>query len=168
LPLCNLSFLNAIPPTTKGKRNSTEGRLACVSSVSVLVVEDFEPFRRFVCSTLGKRTELQIVGEASDGLDAVHKAQELQPGLIVLDIGLPTLNGIEAAQRIRKLAPQSKVLFVSQETSGDVVQTALNTGAEGYVVKADAASELLTAVSTVLRGEKFVSILGRASHAITS
>jgi DNA-binding NarL/FixJ family response regulator len=139
-----------------------------VSSVSVLVVEDFEPFRRFVCSTLGKRTELQIVGEASDGLDAVHKAQELQPGLIVLDIGLPTLNGIEAAQRIRKLAPQSKVLFVSQETSGDVVQTALNTGAKGYVVKADAASELLTAVSTVLRGEKFVSILGRASHAITS
>jgi DNA-binding NarL/FixJ family response regulator len=132
------------------------------------VVEDFEPFRRFVCSTLGNRTELQIVGEASDGLDAVHKAQELQPGLIVLDIGLPTLNGIEAAQRIRKLAPQSKVLFVSQETSGDVVQTALNTGAEGYVVKADAASELLTAVSTVLRGEKFVSILGRASHAITS
>jgi CheY-like chemotaxis protein len=63
-----------------------------MSSLSVLVVEDFEPFRRFICSTLGKRPELRIVGEVSDGLEAVQKSQELQPGLILLDVGLPTLS----------------------------------------------------------------------------
>jgi DNA-binding NarL/FixJ family response regulator len=89
-------------------------------SVRVLLVEDHEPFRRFVCSMLGKRTDLKVIGEASDGLDAVRKAEELQPDLILLDVGLPTLNGIEAARRIRKLSPESKMLFVSQETSTDV------------------------------------------------
>jgi CheY-like chemotaxis protein len=71
----------------------------------VLVVEDYEPFRRFVCSTLSKRPDLQIVGEVSDGLEAVLKARELRPDLILLDVGLPTLNGIEAARRIRELSP---------------------------------------------------------------
>ena len=78
------------------------------SPVRVLVVDDYEPFRRFVCSTLGKSSDLQVIGEASDGLEAIHKAEELQPDLIVLDIGLPTLNGIEAARRIRKLSPNPK------------------------------------------------------------
>lgn len=79
-----------------------------MSTFRVLVVDDYEPFRRFVCSTLAKKPELQIVAEASDGLEAVHKAEELRPDLIVLDIGLPTLNGIEAARRIRKLSPNPK------------------------------------------------------------
>ena len=92
--------------------------------VSVLVVEDYEPFRRFICSMPGKRSELQIVGEASDGLQAVQKAQELQPDLILLDIGLPTLNGIEAASRISRLVPVAKVLFVSQNNGADVVAAA--------------------------------------------
>src|SRR5271170_4203313 len=92
---------------------------ACVSSIRVLVVDDYEPFRQFICSTLRKRPELQIVGEVSDGLEAVQKAQELQPDLIVLDIGLPTLNGIEAARRIRSVSPESKILFVSQESYAD-------------------------------------------------
>src|ERR1700730_19303197 len=91
-----------------------------VSSVGVLVVDDHKSFRRFVCSTLGQTPDLQVIGEASDGLEAVQKAQELQPELIVLDIGLPTLNGIEAARRIRKLAPESKIIFLSQESSADV------------------------------------------------
>ena len=123
----------------------------------VLVVEDSEPFRRFICSTLRKRPELQIVGEASDGLEAVHKVEELQPDLILLDIGLPTLNGIEAARRIGKLAPQSKILFVSQESSADVVQAALALGALGYVVKAHAGSELLAAVEAVCQGRQYLS-----------
>ena len=127
------------------------------SSIRVLVVEDSEPFRKFVCSTVGKRSELQIVGEVSDGLEAVKKAEELQPDLILLDIGLPTLSGIEAARRIRELSPESRILFVSQETSPDVVQGALAEGANGYVVKTDAGRELLTAVDAVLRGELFVS-----------
>jgi len=127
------------------------------SPVRVLVVEDYEAFRRFICSTLGKRPGLQIVGEASNGLEAVHMAEELRPDLILLDVGLPILNGIEAARRIRQLAPDSKILFVSQESSADVVQEALATGAGGYVVKTDAASKLLEGVNTVLRGEMFVS-----------
>jgi DNA-binding NarL/FixJ family response regulator len=127
-----------------------------MSSISVLVVEDYEPFRRFICSTLGKRPDLRIVGEVSDGLEAVQKAQELQPVLILLDVGLPTLTGIEATRQIRKFSPESKILFVSQESSYDVVQEALRLGALGYVVKTDAGSELLEAVNTVLRGDQFV------------
>jgi DNA-binding NarL/FixJ family response regulator len=127
-----------------------------MSSVRVLVVEDYEPFRQFVCSSLEKRPELQIVGEVSDGLEAVQKAEELQPDLIVLDIGLPSLTGIEAARRIRELSPQSRILFVSQETSVHVVRGALGEGAKGYVVKKDARRELLTAVDAVLRGRQFV------------
>jgi len=98
-----------------------------------------------------------VVGEASDGLEAVHQSEELQPDLIVLDIGLPILNGIEAARRIRKLAPKSKILFLSQESSADVVQEALNSGALGYLVKTQAGSELLPAVDAVLQGRKSLS-----------
>ena len=99
---------------------------------------------------------MQLVGEVSDGLQAVRTAEELQPDLVVLDIGLPSLNGIEVARRIRKLSPRSKILFVSQESSADLVREALGTGAHGYVVKTDAGRELLEGVSAVLRGEQFV------------
>ncbi len=124
--------------------------------VRVLVVEDYEPFRRFVRSTLEKKPEMQIVAEVSDGLEALQKSEELQPDLILLDIGLPTLNGIEAARRIRKLAPESKIIFLSQESSADVVQEALSSGAWGYVVKAHAGSDLLAAVDAVCQGRQFV------------
>lgn len=120
------------------------------------MVEDSEPFRNFICSTIGKRPGLQIVGEVRDGLEAVRSAEKLRPDLIVLDIGLPFLNGIEVARRIRKLSAESKLLFVSQESSVDVVQEALGTGAHGYVVKTDAGSELLEGVSAVLQGQQFV------------
>src|SRR5437868_10931618 len=111
-----------------------------MSSVRILVVDDYESFRRFVCSTLERRPNLQIICEASDGSEAVQKAEELQPDLILLDIGLPKLNGIEAARRIRKLSPGSKILFVSQDLSADFIHGALATGARGYVVKTDAGS----------------------------
>jgi DNA-binding NarL/FixJ family response regulator len=123
-------------------------------SLRVLLVEDFEPFRRFIRTTL--QSELQIIAEVSDGLEAVSKAEELQPDLILLDIGLPGLNGIEVARRIRKLSAQSKILFVSQESSPDVIEEAMNSGALGYVVKAHAATELLAAVEAVREGRKFV------------
>jgi len=127
------------------------------STVRVLVVDDYEPFRRFVRSTLGTRPALQIVGEASHGLEAVRRAEELKPDLVVLDIALPTLNGIEVARQIRTLSPESKVIFLSQESSPDVVQEALSTGAWGYVVKARAGSDLLAAIEAVLLGNHFVS-----------
>ena len=119
-------------------------------------MDDYEPWRRFVSTTLQKQPELQVIGEAVDGLEAVQKARQLQPDLILLDIGLPTLDGIEAARRILELSPKSKILFISQESSADVVREALGTGARGYIVKTDAGSELLTAVGAVLRGERFV------------
>jgi DNA-binding NarL/FixJ family response regulator len=128
-----------------------------MSSRSVLVVEDYEPFRRFICSTLEKRPELQIVGEASDGLEAVKKAWDLQPNLVLLDIGLPTINGIEAAHRISRLVPGAIILFVSQNGDPEVVAAALSNGAKGYVRKQKANTELLHAVETVLRGDRFVS-----------
>ncbi len=127
------------------------------TTVRVLVVDDFERFRRFVCSTLGKRRDLQVIGEASDGLEAVRKAEELKPDLIVLDIALPTLNGIEVARQIRKSCPQCKILFLSQESSAGVAQEAFSLGALGYVVKAHAGRELLPAVDAVCQGRQFVS-----------
>jgi DNA-binding NarL/FixJ family response regulator len=126
------------------------------SSSRVLVVEDSEPFRKFVCSTLGKKPEFQIVGEAIDGLEAVQRAEKLRPDVIVLDIGLPSIHGIEAARRILRSSPKSKIVFVSQESSADVVREALGTGARGYIVKTDAGSELLEALDVVLRGGHFV------------
>jgi CheY-like chemotaxis protein len=106
---------------------------------------------------------LELIGELSDGLAAVQKAEELSPDLILLDIGLPTLNGIEAARQIRKLVPSAKIIFLSLESSGDVVQEAVGLGAKGYVVKALAGSELLPAVEAVLQGKLFVSagVIGR-------
>ena len=123
----------------------------------VLVVDDFEPWRRFVCSTLRKRAELQVIREVSDGLEAVRSAEELQPDLILLDIGLPTMDGIEAARRIRSLSPKSRILFLSENGSRDIVDEALSAGGSGYVVKSDAQKELLLAMDTILEGRRFVS-----------
>ena len=103
------------------------------------------------------RPELQVIFEASEGLEAVQRAKDLQPDLILMDIGLPGLNGIEVAERIRKLASKPKILFLTQNDSLDVVQAALSTGAQGYVVKARAGRELLAAIEAVMRGEQFVS-----------
>jgi Response regulator containing a CheY-like receiver domain and an HTH DNA-binding domain len=88
----------------------------------VLIVEDFLASRRFICSTLGESLDLRVIAEVADGLEAVQKAAELKPDLILLDIGLPTINGIEAARQIRKVSPESKIVFVSQESSPDVVE----------------------------------------------
>jgi len=136
---------------------SLHGGSLATSSIRVLVVDDFEPFRRFVCSNLEQRPDLQVIGVALDGLEAVRKVQELQPDLILLDIGLPTLNGIEVARRIRKFAPESKIIFVSQESSADVVQEALSLGMCGYLAKSQAQSDLLAAVDAVLEGRQFLS-----------
>jgi DNA-binding NarL/FixJ family response regulator len=123
----------------------------------ILVVDDYLPWRRFVASVLLKQPEFQIIGEASDGLVAVEKAKELQPDLILLDIGLPQLNGIEAAQQIRELCPKSKILLATVDGSSTVAKTLLSASAHGYLVKSNAGSELLLAITDVLDGKQFVS-----------
>ena len=127
------------------------------SPIRILVVEDFAPFRAFVTSALDQYPEFEIIGELSDGLEAVSKAAELNPDLILLDIGLPSLNGIAAARRIRESSPQPKILFVSGDLSLDIVDQALSTGASGYLVKSDAGRHLLPAVRAVLDGEHYLS-----------
>jgi len=128
-----------------------------MSSIRVLVVEDFAPFRQLICKTLANRPHLQVIGEVSDGLEAVQRALELKPDLILLDIGLPSLGGIEAARQIRKLSPGSKIIFLSQESSPDVVQEAVSLDTCSYVLKTKAGSDLFAAVDAVLDGVRFVS-----------
>ncbi len=125
--------------------------------VRVLIVDDFELWRQQVCSILKARSELRVIAAAADGWEAVRKARELQPDLILLDIELPNLDGIRTASRIRQVAPGAKIIFLSQNSDPDVVRAALSTGAQGYVLKTDAGSELLCAVAAVLGGADFLS-----------
>jgi DNA-binding NarL/FixJ family response regulator len=127
-------------------------------NIRILVADDFAPWRRFVSSMiLLKEPEWHIVCEVEDGLEAVKKAKELMPDLILMDIGLDKLNGLEAARQIRKVAPDLKVLFLSAVDSMEVVEEALHTAGSGYVLKLDAASELIEAVEAVSQGRQFVS-----------
>jgi DNA-binding NarL/FixJ family response regulator len=121
----------------------------------ILIVDDFEPWRRFVSSALQK-VDSQILFEVSDGLEAVYKAEDLRPDLILLDIGLPTLNGIKAARRIRDRSPDSKILFLTEENSPEVAEAALEAGGAGYLVKSDAGRELLPAVKALSKGRRYL------------
>jgi DNA-binding NarL/FixJ family response regulator len=128
-----------------------------ITPVSILLVEDFAPFRKLTRSILAEKPGWQIIGEVSDGLAAVQQAAELKPDLILLDIGLPQMNGMEAARQIRERAPDSRILFVSQESSPDIMQEALNLGASGFVSKVKVGTDLLPAIEAVLQGRTFVS-----------
>jgi DNA-binding NarL/FixJ family response regulator len=123
------------------------------------VVDDFVPWRNYVIAKLAEKPSLYIVGFASDGLEAVLKAAELQPDLILMDVNLPALSGISAARRIQERPLETKILFVSQILDLDVALAALDAGGHGYVVKSDAENELLTAVEAVMSGKRFVSAL---------
>jgi DNA-binding NarL/FixJ family response regulator len=125
--------------------------------VRILIVDDFEPWRNAVSAILQNHTELQFVGGASDGKEAVQKAKELKPDLIVLDIGLPHMSGIEAARQIRAFAPDVAILFLTMNNHALMVREALNSGAKGYVLKTDAGTELWPAIKAVLQNEQFVS-----------
>jgi DNA-binding NarL/FixJ family response regulator len=98
-----------------------------------------------------------VVGEASDGPEAIRKAQALKPDLVLLDVGLPIVNGIETAQQISEVTPYAKIVFLTQNSSTDIIEAALSSGAQGYVLKMDVCRELLLAIKSVLRGERFVS-----------
>jgi DNA-binding NarL/FixJ family response regulator len=124
--------------------------------VRTLIVEDYEGLRKLLRLKLREKTKCVVIGEAVDGLQAVQQAKELQPDLILLDLSLPKLNGMEVFRRIRELSPHSKVVILSQDSSPEVVQGALRLGAAGYLLKSDA-NELPSALDAVLHGAVFVS-----------
>ncbi len=133
------------------------------STIRTLLVEDFRSFRAVVRSMLAENSLLCPICEASDGVEAIAKAIELRPDLILMDIGLPKLNGLEAARRIRELVPSAKIVFLTQENDPDVIQEAVGIGARGFIVKRQAGTELLAGLEFVLQGETFVSA-GSASN----
>ena len=123
----------------------------------VLVVEDHKPFRRVICELLQQRADLLIVGEAADGLDAIRQAEALRPDVVMLDIGLAMLTGIEVAGRIRAKVPGAKLIFVTNESSLEVVEQAFRSGAHGYVYKPRVQRDVLAVLEAVIRGGRFVS-----------
>jgi DNA-binding NarL/FixJ family response regulator len=129
-------------------------------SIRILVVDDFSPFRDFLSVTLRQIPEFEIVGEAADGVEAVEKIHELSPDLILLDIGLPTLSGIEVTRKVQGSSAPPKILVVSGICEWDVIECAFLSGADGYVVKSDAAEELISAVESVLLGRQCISTTG--------
>jgi two-component system, NarL family, response regulator NreC len=128
-----------------------------MSVIRILVVDDHAVIRRAICSLLSNDPILDVVCETADGEDAVRKAEELQPDLVLLDISLPGISGIEAARRIRSLSPNSRIIFLSQHDSRQMVEDAVRAGGHGYVAKMDAGSELLKAIRAVREGKRFVS-----------
>ena len=124
-------------------------------SLSILVVDDSRVWRQYVCSLLYRHLDRVVISEGSDGLEAVQKSEELQPDLVLLDIGLPNLNGLEAARLIRGVALRSRILFVTSYDWPELSHEAMNLGARGLVVKSRAVRDLLPAISTILRDEQF-------------
>jgi DNA-binding NarL/FixJ family response regulator len=122
----------------------------------ILVVEDHARFRRLTCEALRRRAEFEVI-EAADGLEALQKVDALQPDLILLDINLPKLNGFEVAARIGRLASAAKVLFLTQESSSDIVEHAFRLGGHAYIHKPSAGIDLFAAIDAVLSGQQFVS-----------
>ncbi len=120
-------------------------------------MDDFEPWRRCIVSIIEEDPALQVIHEASDGAEAVRLCQELQPDLVILDVGLPKLSGLEVARQIRVLSPYSKILFLSVISSQDVMREALRIGAAGYITKSDALRDLLPAVRAAVADEEFLS-----------
>ena len=150
-------FRSTPTPHRAGSANHRDRQVVSSASVSVLVVDDHERWRETVHRLLNHRPNVKIVGHAADAVRATELAAELQPQLILLDIGMPGMSGIEAARHIFRVAPQTKIIFVTQDNNADVVEHALGTGAHGYVLKTDTGRELPNAIEAVLQNQRFVS-----------
>ena len=133
-----------------------------LSTAKVLVVDDYAPWMHFVSVALALKPEIKIVGEAPDGLTAIQKVMELEPDVVVLDIGLPDISGIQVAKQILEFAPKTRILFLTENTAPEIVRAALLTGAQGYVVKSFAARELMPALEALLLDCYFVSAAAAA------
>jgi len=141
------------PPDNKSAQSATPAS----GMIRILVVDDHTPWRNFVLSKVKKTSGLEVVGEAADGAEAIARALELKPDLILLDIGLPNLSGLEVARRLGDMLPASKIIFLTQNCDAELMAHCLGRGARGYVVKADAGSELLPAIEEVMRGTVYIS-----------
>ena len=128
-----------------------------MTTVRILVVDDFAPFRSYARRLLEGRSEWRIIGEAGDGDTALRMATELRPDLILLDIGLPRLNGIEVAKQLATAIPSCRIVFVTSNCALDVVQKAFDLGAMAYVVKWNADRDLLPAIRQAIEGRRFIS-----------
>jgi CheY-like chemotaxis protein len=145
------------PPGVDSKRLPGGAAALQTHGLTVLIADDAASFRHAVSSILTMLPGLKLIAEAADGAEALKKAAEMDPDLILLDVGLPIINGVEATTRIRKVAPRAKVLFLTQHDSPDFVDAALRAGALGYVLKVDVGSELVQAATAVLKGEQYLS-----------
>lgn len=128
-----------------------------MAQVRLLVVDDFRLWQECVQAHFEGHPEVQIVGFASNGLEALQKVKDLQPDLVFLDIGLPKLSGIETARKIRQLNPCCKVIFLSAQSEPEVVLEALQAGGWGYICKMDALNELLPSLESVRAGRRYLS-----------
>ena len=140
-------------------QNPQDGKSATGGSaaIRILLVDDYEPWRHFVVSKVNKMSGLEIVGEVADGIEAIEEALELRPDLILLDIGLPNLSGIEVARRVAEMLPRTKIIFLTQNSDKELMAQCLSNGGMGYLVKGDAGGELLPAIEAVMQGSQYIS-----------
>jgi DNA-binding NarL/FixJ family response regulator len=121
----------------------------------IFVADDHEVVRRGLCALLQAQPDWEVCGEAADGREALEKTQKLKPDVVILDIGMPSLNGLEATRQILKINPQTKILILTLHDSDQVVREVLNAGARGFLLKSDAARDLVAAVEALRRDKTY-------------
>lgn len=130
-------------------------------TIRIIVVDDHPIVRQGLKTLLQGHLDWEVVGEASDGVEAIDKAGKLNPDVMVLDVTMPNMNGLEACRVLRKQRPQLEILFVTQHDSPHMMREALAAGARGYVVKSNAARDLLEAVEAVSHHRQFTALNGK-------
>ena len=128
-----------------------------MSVIKILVVDDFAPWHCFVQTVFETEPDLKISAAATNGLEAIHRVKDCQPDLVLMDLCMPSMNGLECVRQIRAVSPCSKVLFVSGHGDPELIRAALEAGASGYVLKTDSVNDLISGVRAVLEGREFVS-----------
>src|SRR5581483_7768207 len=132
-----------------------EGPWRWVLAFRIFIADDHEVVRKGLMALLQAQPDWEVCGEAADGREAVEKAQQLKPDVVILDIWMPSLNGLEATRQILKTNPQARVLILTLHDSDQVVREVLNAGARGYLLKSDAASDLVAAVEALRRDKTY-------------
>ena len=127
-----------------------------MSKIKVLVVDDHAMFRQGICALVGSYEDLEVVGEAENGREAIEKVREFSPEVVLMDIAMPIMGGLEATRRIQKEAPNTKVLVLTQYDDSEYVLSLVRAGARGYISKTATASELISAIRAVNAGEFFL------------